>query len=47
MKHFFMLKDNIIDKKLAEIVKLQSFTSRKQVNRQINEVIDFFSVNFT
>lgn len=47
MKHFFLLKDNIIDKKLVEIIKQQTFSSRKHVNRQINEVIDFFAANFT
>ncbi len=47
MKHFFHIKDNIIDKKLQEIIKQQNFASRKIVNKEINALITFFADHFT
>ena len=46
MKNFFHMKDNIIDKKLTELIDRQQFASRKLVNDQINELIDFFALHF-
>jgi hypothetical protein len=46
MKTFFHLNDNIIDKKIQEIIDSKKFNKRKAVNAQINEVINFFADNF-
>ena len=47
MKNVFMLKDNIVDKKLIEIIKIQNFSTKKIVNREINTLIEFFAEHFT
>ena len=47
MKHFFIVKDNLINKKLQKIIEIQSFTKRTEVNNQLKEVIAFFAENFT
>jgi hypothetical protein len=47
MKNVFMLKDNIVDKKLIEIIKIQNFSTKKIVNREINNLIEFFAEHFT
>jgi len=47
MKNIFILKDNILDKKLIEIIKQQNFSTKKVVNREINSLIEFFAEHFT
>lgn len=47
MKNYFHLKDNIIDKKLLSLIDSQNFATRKIVNAQIHELVQFFSENFT
>lgn len=47
MKNFFLLKDNIIDKKLEALLNRQQFASKKIVNSSINELIDFFAKHFS
>ena len=32
MKHFFIVKDNLINKKLQKIIEMQAFTKRTEVN---------------
>jgi hypothetical protein len=47
MKNVFILTDNIIDKKLIEIIEIQNFSTKKLVNREINNVLEFFADHFT
>jgi hypothetical protein len=47
MKNVFILTDNIIDKKLIEIIEIQNFSTKKIVNREINNVLEFFADHFT
>jgi hypothetical protein len=32
MKHFFVVKDNLINKKLQKIIEMQTFSKRTEVN---------------
>jgi len=32
MKHFFVVKDNLINKKLQKIIEMQTFAKRTEVN---------------
>ena len=48
MKTFFVLKDNIIDKRIHKLMKEQAFIGqRKQIFTKIQEIVGFYSENFT
>jgi hypothetical protein len=47
MKEYFLLSDNVIDKKLQHIIDNQEFSKRRIVNQLSKELIEFFAENFT
>jgi hypothetical protein len=48
MKTFFILKDNILDKRLHKVMKEHCFIGqRKQVYAKIQEIVTFYAENFT
>ena len=48
MKTFFILKDNILDKRLHKVMKEHCFIGqRKQVYAKIQEIVIFYAENFT
>ena len=48
MKVFFVLKDNILDKRLTAFINSQLFVeNRKQIRDKVSEIIDFYAENFT
>jgi hypothetical protein len=47
MKSYFMIDDNIIDKKLMRYIDEKTFTSKKNVKHVMKQIIESFAVNFT
>jgi len=48
MKTFFILKDNILDKRLHKVMIEHCFIGqRKQVYAKIQEIVIFYAENFT
>lgn len=47
MKTFFQIKDNILDKRLTQYIKSQSFVeNRKSVSDKVNDLVDFYACHF-
>lgn len=46
MKTFFVLKDNILDKKLTNLINSHTFCNRKCVTDKIAELTQFYAANF-
>ena len=47
MKSYFLIKDNVLDKKLSQYVDDKSFSSKKNIKTIINEIIQSFADRFT
>jgi len=47
MKTFFILKDNVLDKKLALYIEQKSFSHRKKVSELIQKFVKFYAKHFT
>jgi hypothetical protein len=46
MKTYFEIEDNIIDKKIQKYVDDQTFTSKKNVKRVIQRIVESYAENF-
>ena len=47
MKTFFVIEDNVIDKKIKKYIDDQTFTSKKNVKIVIEQIIECYAENFT
>ena len=47
MKTFFLIKDNVLDKKLSQHINSQTFANRKCINNKIADLTKFYAANFT
>lgn len=47
MKSYFLIENNILDKKLQAYIDSQAFTSSKNVKVVIQEIIEVYATNFT
>ena len=47
MKSYFMIDDNIIDKKLIRYIDDKTFTSKKNVKHVMKQIVESFAINFT
>jgi len=47
MKSYFMISDNVLDKKLMKFLNEQTFTSKKNVKNILNEIVQSFASKFT
>ena len=47
MKAFFLIEDNVLDKKLQRYVDDKAFTGKKNVKKILNELVECFARNFT
>ena len=48
MKTFFLIKDNILDKRLATYIDTQTFVeNRKTIKTKVDEIVTFYADNFT
>ena len=47
MKSYFIITDNVLDKKLMKFLNEQSFTSKKNVKNILNEIIQSYAQKFT
>ena len=47
MKAYFVLEDNVIDKQIQKYIDDQTFTSKKNVQNIIEQIIECYAENFT
>ena len=47
MKSYFLIQDNVLDKKIQRYIDEKAFTSKKNVKNVIHDIIDVFAKNFT